>query len=605
MFGDYYIYPPEVHSVRLNGGPKQGSLISAAMAWQGLHAKYLAALHQLTAAVNSAPSGIWQGESGLSFTQSFVPMYAWLENSAAKAGINAGAHTEAAAAFTTAEATMPTMSELISNHVTHAILVATNFLGINTVPIMLNEADYARMWVQAATTMEAYEASTSSALASVPETPPTVMLVAGDDNTAGSEQNNVWGADHGGQDDDSSSHTHGGIPNNINDISQQMLHNAEKNFPDWDGADFEGSPAEGANILHNAMSEAGIDTPEAFRAELSKLGFPDWFVKFAPVRLMMNLMPVFLLGEGSADVMVAATIMHEISHIGGLFVNIAIASMTATVAATTAVPALGVAAVAGATAALPAGVLGGLSGLAGLAGLGTSVQVPPLPTDIKPAMVPPVPPATPAMPAVSVSSPSSPPAPPAAPAHLGTTPPPNQGPTPPAGPGPGGTPVAPHFNATMPAYGYAMMATALSNSIYSTGSHDADSDADDITNLGDDFTTSDSSEADNTVETAMPLNMGWMGVETKNNIGKPAGFQLLEDDEFTVSRSSPLLPGTWSAPEQHQGPRIALLSEDQAQVFDNTGNSMRVSFSAQSGQVSTVKNQTKDHTGTTLRYNTD
>lgn len=168
--------PPEVNTARLMMGAGSAPMLQAAAGWQALATALTAQATELDVALKSLQQ-LWTGVSSEQAIAAATPMVTWLQTAAGQAEQRAAQATAQAAAYTTALGTTPTLPDIAVNHVTRAVLTATNFFGINTMPIGLKETDYfVRMWNQAATAMDVYQAETTANTSFEPLTPAEPIL---------------------------------------------------------------------------------------------------------------------------------------------------------------------------------------------------------------------------------------------------------------------------------------------------------------------------------------------------------------------------------------------------------------------------------------------
>lgn len=160
---DFGILPPEIISALIHSGPGAWSLIEAAGFWQELSAELEQSASSYTAEL-SWLSTTWHGPSSMAMAQAAEPYLAWLRLTAQQCQQTAASVEAVAAAFEWTHWTVVHPSLVAANRARLAMLLATNFFGINYPAIAETEAEYHTMWVNNAAAMYRYAATSAGAV---------------------------------------------------------------------------------------------------------------------------------------------------------------------------------------------------------------------------------------------------------------------------------------------------------------------------------------------------------------------------------------------------------------------------------------------------------
>lgn len=173
------VAPPEVITGQLMSGAGPGPMAAASAAF-GSASTALSETNDRLVAQLAWLQANWLGPAAESMAASLTKYLAWLrvlETQLAEAASRTAAQ---AAAFSQAYATMVPMPAITANRVTLASLHATNFLGVNTIPIAETEAVYLEMTIQDITVQSTYLAQTVANTTFEPFTPMPGPIVVGE-----------------------------------------------------------------------------------------------------------------------------------------------------------------------------------------------------------------------------------------------------------------------------------------------------------------------------------------------------------------------------------------------------------------------------------------
>lgn len=165
MFG-----PPEVITGRLMSGAGAGPMVAASAEFTASAIACEVSVERLTALLGYLTTS-WQGEAAIAMERAVMQFIISMRVLQAQVMLSATRTASQAAAFSEAYTTMAQMVEITENRVTTAVLHATNFLGMNTVPIGVREGQYQEMWIRDVAVQTNYLAQTVANTTFVPFAP--------------------------------------------------------------------------------------------------------------------------------------------------------------------------------------------------------------------------------------------------------------------------------------------------------------------------------------------------------------------------------------------------------------------------------------------------
>ncbi len=159
---DFGTLPPEISSALIHSGPGAGSLIDAAAAWERLGIELEESLPNYSSVLSSITE-TWQGASAAATMQAVEPYLVWLGTTAQQCEQVGSSLQAVATAFELACRTIVLPVQVATNRVRLAELIATNWLGTNSVAIAETDAQYEAMWVNNSAAMYRYAATSAQA----------------------------------------------------------------------------------------------------------------------------------------------------------------------------------------------------------------------------------------------------------------------------------------------------------------------------------------------------------------------------------------------------------------------------------------------------------